>query len=104
MNLRTMVAGLHGGVTTVSHQNCRCATGNPSHRRCFLSSPELIRLPKTKPCPSLDPNSGPLPLLSQFAEILSRGAAVRTRMMAEFRGRIVVTAELELAATNAGAN
>ncbi|MED6188263.1 hypothetical protein PIB30_084291 [Stylosanthes scabra] len=34
-----------------------------NHRRCSLSSPEFIRLPKTKPCPSLDPNSGPFPLL-----------------------------------------
>ncbi|MED6137852.1 hypothetical protein PIB30_068896 [Stylosanthes scabra] len=43
----------------------------PSHRRCSLSSPEFIRLPKTIPYPSLDPNSSPLPLLSRFAEILS---------------------------------
>ncbi|MED6110132.1 hypothetical protein PIB30_040105 [Stylosanthes scabra] len=33
-----------------------------SHRRCSLSSPEFIRLPKTKPYPSLDLSSGPFPL------------------------------------------
>ncbi|MED6152421.1 hypothetical protein PIB30_091911 [Stylosanthes scabra] len=72
-SLMMVVAGLYGGVATVSRRNRRCATGNspwgfaaaltvPSHRRCSLSSPEFIRLLKTKPCPSLDLSSGPFPL------------------------------------------
>ncbi|MED6137996.1 hypothetical protein PIB30_070192 [Stylosanthes scabra] len=69
-----------------------------SHRRRSLSSPEFIRLPKTKPHPSPDLSS--VGLLKFYLV----GAAVRTGMMAEFRGRIVVTAELVLAATNAGTN
>ncbi|MED6174150.1 hypothetical protein PIB30_066201 [Stylosanthes scabra] len=69
-----------------------------SHRLCSLSSPEFIKLPKTKPHPSPDLSS--VGLLKFYLV----GAVVRTGMMAEIRGSIVVTAELVLAATNAGTN
>ncbi|MED6123844.1 hypothetical protein PIB30_053270 [Stylosanthes scabra] len=36
-----------------------------SHRRCSLSSPEFIRLPKTKPYLSLDSDSDPFPLFGK---------------------------------------
>ncbi|MED6164538.1 hypothetical protein PIB30_091048, partial [Stylosanthes scabra] len=77
-----------------------------SHHRCSLSLPEFIRLPKTKPHPTPDLSSGPFPLLSVVGllKFYLVGAAVRTGMMAEFRSRIVVTVELELAATIAEAN
>ncbi|MED6211467.1 hypothetical protein PIB30_073884 [Stylosanthes scabra] len=58
-----------------------------SHRRCSLSSPEFIRLPKTKPYPSLD--------LSSVGSPTFRGVgAVRKAWRMAWVEWVSVTAEL----------
>ncbi|MED6226364.1 hypothetical protein PIB30_102979 [Stylosanthes scabra] len=101
-----VVSGLQGGVTTVSHQNRRCAIGNPPWVRvpspitryldillCELTACRISLLPSQFPTTAVS--------LLKFCHV---GAAVRTGVMAESRDRMVVTTKLELAATNAGAN